>query len=133
MIVFIRSEHIPKIDQLKEAMQAKGLKLESWDEASTIEEVEGFWPGEYNGEEAGFEFMLGEVEDEDLENWDIQKDTLEGRETVIELAYYSEHDLSASALCAAYFIELCDGVTFGDEDTLSVNKNNAEEWVKDYL
>ena len=77
--------------------------------------------------------MLGEVEDEDLENWDIQKDTLEGRETVIELAYYSEHDLSASALCAAYFIELCDGVTFGDEDTLSVNKNNAEEWVKDYL
>ena len=133
MIVFIRNEHIPKIDQLREALQVKGLTLESWDEASSIQEVEGFWPGRFKGEEAGFEFMLGEVEDDDLEDWGVKKSSLEGRELVIDLAYYTELDLSASAICAAYFIDLCDGVTFGDEDELSVNRSNADEWLKNYL
>ncbi len=77
MIVFIRSNNLPEIDVLREELKKDGLELESWDEDS-IQGIEGFWPGTYKGEEAGFEFMIGEVDDEDLEDWDIDKEELDG-------------------------------------------------------
>lgn len=77
--------------------------------------------------------MLGEVDDEDLESWGIEKEQLEGRSHMVELAFRSELEVTASALCAAYFCKICDGITFDDDDELTVNSSNCDEWLNNYI
>ena len=132
IIIFIRSNNIPEIDLLREALKNDGLELESWDESS-IKDIEGFWPGRYKGKEAGFEFMLDEVDDEDLDDWGIEKEQLDGRDFMLDLAFYTELDVVASALCAAYFCKTCDGITFDDDEELTINAQNCDEWLVNYI
>lgn len=135
MIIFTRGNNLPNIEQLRQTLKSKGLELESWADEGflTLEEIEGFWPGIYKGEEAGFEFFISEVDDEDLDNWDVDKLTLEGRDYCIELAFYDELDIVAAALCAVELCLQCDGITFDDEEELTINKSNCEAWARNLV
>jgi hypothetical protein len=132
MIVFIRSEDIPTIQDLRNALKIEGVELEPWD-GKSLQDVEGFWPGKYKGQDAGFEFMLGEIDNDDLEDWGIGKEQLKGRDYMLELAFYTEEDIAASAICAAFFCKTCDGITFDDDGDLSVGSSNYKEWIKNYI
>ncbi|MEI4550390.1 hypothetical protein [Pseudoalteromonas spongiae] len=132
MIVFIRSSKIPSIDELRREVASEGLELESWDEES-LQDIEGFWPGTIKGQEAGFEFMLDEIDDEDLEDWGVDKDQLDGRDYMVDLTFRTEMDLAASAICASFFCKTCDGLTFDDDEELTINSSNCSQWASTML
>lgn len=133
MIAFIRSENIPSINQLRNRLSEEGLELESWDDEGleNLEDVEGFWPGKLKGDDAGFEFGLNEVDDEDLESWEIDKTKLEGRDLVVELSFYEELDVAAAILCLAVLCYECDGLTFDNDEELTINADNCMKWGRE--
>lgn len=135
MIVFVRSGKLPNVNGLRSAVSELGLTLESWDEEGIdkLEDIEGFWPGEIKGEEAGFEFYAGEVDDEDLEDWEVDKDSLEGRDFMVDLAFSTELDVKASAITAAILCKMCDGLTFDDDEELTINAGNCMDWANNIL
>ncbi len=133
MIAFLRSENIPTIEELRSELRQQGLELESWDEANSLEDVEGFWPAVYKDEEAGFEFLLMETDDEDLEDWEVDRSQLDGRDYTLELCFRTDPELTATALCVAHLCKRCDGLTFADDDELSINADNCDIWLENYL
>jgi hypothetical protein len=128
ILVFVRCEKLPSVNQLRLTLSALGLELKTW-EKEKLEEIEGFWPGSYKGEEAGFEFYVGQVEDEDLENWDVDRQELEECDYVVELCFYTEMDVLAATLCASALCKACDGLTFDNDEELSINSSNCEVWA----
>lgn len=132
LTVFIRSDHLPTIDELRNAMKNYGLELETW-EVDSLQDIVGYWPGVYKNEEAGFEFILEKLDDDDLESLDVGTEELEGRDFVLDLAFRTELDLTASALCAVYFCKKCDGITFDDNEELTVNSTNCDDWLNNYI
>lgn len=132
IVVFVKSEKLPTIEVLREGLSASDLVLEEW-KGDSLEAIEGFWPALYHGKETGFEFFLGEIEDEDLESWDVEKKLLKGRDYVLMLDFRTEEELAASVLCAAYFCKNFEGITFDDDEELTVSADNCEAWLESYL
>ncbi len=131
IIIFVRSQKLPSVNQLRTAVSELGLTLESWEEEGIdkLEEIVGFWPGEIKGEEAGFELCAGEVDDDDLEGWEVDKASLEGRDFMFDLAFRTELDVKASAITAAVLCKMCDGLTFDDDEELTINAENCMAWA----
>lgn len=132
VLVFIRGSKLTTIDELREAVSTNGLELESWEEDS-LRDIEGFWPGIIQGREAGFEFMVDEIDTDDLDDWGVSLDELDGRDLVVDLAYRTEMDIAATAICASFFCERCDGLTFDDDEELLINSSNCSAWSNKLL
>ncbi|MFP3976790.1 hypothetical protein [Marinobacter sp. KMM 10035] len=126
--VFLKSDLVPGLNNAVLRLQEKGLELEEWEKASSLTDVDGFWPGKLNGEDAGFEFSIEEVDDDDLEAWDVERSQLEGRDLMMELCYYTEMDLAAAVLFISFICESCNGITFDENDELTVTAANSKQW-----
>jgi hypothetical protein len=128
MHVFIEKKNIPQLNDIKQYSKKKGLELEDFEGVTLLQDIDGFWPGTFQGEEAGFEFSIDAIDDEDLESWDISKSQLEKRDLMIELSYYTEEDLAAAAIFTSFICQYCDGITFDDNDELTITSTHAQAW-----
>lgn len=131
--VFLKSNLVPGLSDVVLNLRKSGLELEEWENASSLNDIDGFWPGKYKGEEAGFEFGIGEVDDDDLEAWDVERSQLEGRDVMIELCYHTEKDLIAAVLFISFICESCDGITFDEDDELTITAANSKQWREELL
>lgn len=133
MQVFLESDDIPDLSVVMQSMRDEGLVLEEWDEADSLNDIEGFWPGKYKGKEAGFEFCIDDVDDDDLEAWEVDRSELEGRDVMIELCYSTDQDLVATVLFISFICESCNGITFNEHDELAITSANAKRWKNESL
>lgn len=131
--VFLKSDLVPAINETILRMRENGVELEDWDNADSLNDIEGFWPGKLKGEDAGFEFSIDQVDDDDLEAWGVERNQMEGRDLMMELCYYTEKDLVASVLFVSFICESCDGITFDENDELTVTAANSKQWREELL
>lgn len=131
--IFLKGGFTPNLNDVTLHLQEKGLELETWEKASSLNDIDGFWPGKFKGEEVGFEFYIGEVDDDDLDAWDVQRSQLDGRDVMMELCYYTEKDLIAAIWFISFICESCDGITFDDNDELTVTAANSKQWREELL
>lgn len=132
--VFLKKQSIPSIEALIKHLSGQGLELEKWDdEVETLNDIDGFWPGTLKGSDAGFEFGMEEVDNDDLDDWGVEPSQLEGRDMVMELSYHTENDLVASVLFIDFICRFCGGITFDENDELTVTESNSERWKKEML
>ncbi len=131
MIVFVKKSKLPNVNKLRDEVKSMGLELEEWGES--LEEIEGFWPGKVDGKEAGFEFFMEEIADEDLEDWEIKREELKERDFFIELAFYEELDIKA---CVIFVVALCilaDAIALDEEGELSIDAKSCLKWAKEEM
>jgi|GEM_PF-2430838 hypothetical protein len=131
--VFLKDDFVPSLNDAILYLRKKGLELEEWEDALSLNNIDGFWPGKYKGEDAGFEFCIGEVDDDDLDAWDVERSQLEDRDVMMELCYYTEQDLVAAVLFISFICESCDGITFDENDELTVTAANSKQWREELL
>lgn len=131
--VFLSKQSIPSIDVLLQQLRDEGLELEEWSEPKTLSEIDGFWPGKFKGVDAGFEFCMGEVDDDDLDAWGVERSQLDGRDMMMELCYYTESDLIASVMFIDFICRSCGGITFDENDELTVTGSHLMQWKKEML
>ncbi len=126
--VFIHKDKLPTLKSLKHAINELDNKL-SIDEEFSINDHEGFVPCSYNGEECGFEYWIEEVDDELLDEWEIRKEEISGRNMYLTFATRSGFtDLISSALTSSVFCKLSDGLSFDDDEELTINSSNCIEY-----
>jgi len=131
MLVFIEGSKLPRIKELRNEVKSMGLDLETWDK--DLISIEGFWPGKIKNEEAGFEFFIGKLEPEDLEDWELDEQDLSGRDYVIELAFRSELDVEATVIFIVALCKLSDASSFNEDGELKVNAENCIQWAKEEM
>lgn len=132
--VFINANMIPDIAELQKELSEEGIELESWGkEINSLHDIDGFWPGRCKGKDAGFEFSMAPVDLEDLEAWDVAIEQLGGRKLMMELCYYSEHDLVVAVSFIDVICQRYDGITFDENDELTVTAKNSGSWKREML
>jgi len=126
--VFIHKDKLPTLQSLKNAINELDNKLKI-EEDFSITEHEGFVPCSYNGDECGFEYWIEEVDDELLEEWEINKEEICGRNRCLTFSTRSGFtDLISSALVSTAFCKISDGLAFDDNEELTINSSNCIEY-----
>lgn len=126
--VFVHKEKLPTLETLKNAINELDNQL-NIDEEFSINDHEGFVPCSYNGEECGFEYWIEEVDDELLDEWEITKEEISDRNMYLTFATRSGFtDLISSALISSAFCKISDGLSFDDDEELTINSSNCIEY-----
>jgi len=134
MSVFVNKAKLPSVDELRNEVEKMGLKLEEWDEQ--LVDIEGYWPGEYKSQEAGFEFGVEEIDEDikaDLEDWEVNLDDLGDRDYLIDLVFREEIDVDACVICIVALCKLSDAISFDEDEELNVNSETCIKWAKEEM
>jgi hypothetical protein len=131
MLVFVEGSKLPKVEELRNEVKSLGLELEEWDE--NLIEISGFWPGQIRGEEAGFEFFAEKSDPDDLEDWEIDINELDGRNYTVELVFRTELDVEACVICIVALCKLSNAIAFDEDEELSVNSETCMQWAKEEM
>jgi len=123
--VFAYKEKLPSFESFQHSISKVDDKL-SVDEEFSILEHEGFVPCTYDGKECGFEYWIDDVNEELLEDWELSAEELSGRDICITFTTRSDYtDLISSALSSSMLCHIADGLTFDDEEELTINAHNC--------
>ena len=138
MIAFAKGSKLPTVEEFITQMKIMGVELEEWEENYNLKDmgIAGVWPGKYKGVEIGFEFdavLLEEEEYDDFDWIDDFKDILDGRDYRIDFTFRSEDEVYASAIGLAVLCKMSDALALDDDEELTVNASNADEWVEEFI
>ncbi len=105
LLVYLSDDRLPTRDQWQHAIVSSGLDLHL-DDFST-RHLSGFLPCRLNGNECGFEYFYGAIEEAD----DVREE-IGGHNRVITFVLHGGQKLDSDAamLAAAVLTQLCDGV-----------------------
>ena len=131
MIAFIKKERFPTAKQLRKELAKYGLYVEEIEES--LLDFFGYWPGELEGKEAGFEWSASDMSQEDFEDFEIDQKLLEGRDVCIELGFYEEDDVKACSICIVVLCDVFDAIAQNEEGELSITKDNCFQWAKEEM
>jgi hypothetical protein len=119
--VFLRERDLPSTAQWQAALDQMGVDLQL---DSTVEpgDHSGYWPARLAGEESGFEFFRGSLEDEFGAE---PPEGLNGRDHVVSLLTHSDvQELRCAMYALAALALASDGLCF-DEETGGVRDASA--------
>jgi hypothetical protein len=106
VVVYLRREQIPTCEQWQKAIDAEGLNLQLDPSVNTLTQT-GFWPTINNGQQCGFEYFFGPLDEES------QKilQAIGNRNSRATFVWHSSlADGHAGSLAAAVLAKLVDGV-----------------------
>ncbi len=133
IIICLQLSSLPTVEQVRAGALARGLILETWDKL-TLTDIEGFWPATYQGEDAGCEFFCGETDFEEIEELEVNRETLEGKDMSIDLGFGGDpRDLLSAAIIVDYLCAECDGSVYSEDDESFLAGESAVYWAKQLL
>lgn len=112
--VILKKENMPTPEQWQLAIARLEFDLQL-DTDFDVEEFSGYLPSVYKGEETGFEYFFGELEDDWLEEDAMQ--LVGDRDYLVTFSTHSDmRELIASTIASSVLCSITDGLILNEKD-----------------
>ncbi len=126
-------ESLPTVEQLRTGTCKRCLILEPLDN-TVLSDMEGFWPGRYQDDEAGCEFYFGETDYDWLEEMNLTSELLSSKDMTCDLSFFGDpRDLVTAAIVVDYLCTECDGSVYSEDDESFLAGESNVYWAKQLL